>query len=213
MKKLVVVLLLLLGPAMAARGETWTIDSGENHVYSIETFGEALPEEARQALASTPFAGDASLCGVLINEANKTYPDVYRQMLLLALNHEGTTLLVAGDDTPDTGWEVWAASDTFLREGEDFAISVRPKYNNLGQVIMVWPTVEYGQEIFYIGGYEDSSYVCSYTNLDEQGNGVKVTSDYPAYAYQLIQVQGGRLGGMKSLLGGQACPAGHHDCR
>ncbi|MBQ7305942.1 MAG: hypothetical protein IJW85_07005 [Clostridia bacterium] len=198
MKKLVVVLLLLLWPAMAARGETWTIDSGENHVYSIETFAGTLPEEMQQVLASTPFAGDACLCGVLINEANKEYPELNRQMLLMALNHEGTTLLVAGDDTPDTGWEVWVASDTFLREREDFAINARPKYNNLGQVIMVWPTIEYGQEIFYIGGYEGSSYVYSYTNLDEQGNGVKVTSDYPAYAYQLIQVQGGRLGGMKS---------------
>ncbi|MBQ8312099.1 MAG: hypothetical protein IJX84_02685 [Clostridia bacterium] len=198
MKKLVVLLLVLLWPAMAARGETWTIDTGENHVYSIETFGETLPEEARQALAATPFAGDASLCGVLINEANKEYPDQNRQMLLLALQHEGTTLLVDGTEWPDTGWEVWVASDTFLREGEEFAINAQPKYNNLGQVIMVWPTIEYGQEIFYIGGYEGSSYVYSYTNLDEQGNGVKVTSDYPAYAYQLIQVQGGRLGGMKS---------------
>lgn len=198
MKKLVVLLLVLLWPAVAARGETWTIDSGENHVYYIETFGETLPEEACQALAATPFAGDASLCGVLIDEVNREYPEANRQMLLLALQHEGTTLLVDGTEWPDTGWEVWAASDTFLREGEDFAISARPRYNNLGQVMMVWPTIEYGQEIFYIGGYEGSSYVYSYTNLDEQGNGVKVTSEYPAYAYQLIQVQGGRLGGMKS---------------
>ena len=184
MKKLVVVLLLLLWPAMAARGETWTIDSGENHVYSIETFGETLTEEARQALASTPFAGDDSLCGVLINEANKEYPELNRQMLLMALNHEGTTLLVAGDDMPDTGWEVWVASDTFLREGEDFAINARPRFNDLGDVIMVWPTIEYGQEIFYIGGYEGSSYVYLYTNLDEQGSGEQVSSEYPAYYHR-----------------------------
>ncbi len=59
MKKLVVVLLLLLWPAMAARGETWTIDSGGNHVYSIETFGEALPEEVRQVLDNDPWSGVA----------------------------------------------------------------------------------------------------------------------------------------------------------
>lgn len=192
MKKLVVVLLLLLWPAMAARGETWTIDSGENHVYSIETFGEALPEEVRRVLASTPFAGDDSLCGVLINEANKEYPELNRQMLLMALNHEGTTLLVAGDDMPDTGWEVWVASDTFLREGEDFAINARPRFNDLGDVIMVWPTIEYGQEIFYIGGYEGSSYVYLYTNLDEQGSGEQVSSEYPAYYHRLVTMRYGQ---------------------
>lgn len=82
MKKLVVLFLLLLWPAMAARGETWTIDSGENHAYSIETFAGTLPEEMQQVLASTPFAEDACLCGVLINEANKTYPDVYHHVVL-----------------------------------------------------------------------------------------------------------------------------------
>ena len=90
MKKLVVFLLLLLWPAMAARGETWTVETGEDHVYYIETFGEILPEKVQQVLVSTPFAGDAGLCGVLVNGASKIYPDINRQMLLLALNHEGT---------------------------------------------------------------------------------------------------------------------------
>ncbi|MBE5804984.1 MAG: hypothetical protein E7316_10805 [Clostridiales bacterium] len=194
MKKLLVLLLVTLWPAMAACGEAWTVETDDNPIYHIETFDETLPEEARQALASTPFAGDASIRGVLINEANKEYPEMNRQMLLMALEHEGTTLLVHGTALPDTGWEVWVASDTFLRAGEDFAISARPRYNSLGQVVMVWPTIEYGQEIFYIGGYEGSSYVYLYSHLDEQQNGVQISTNYPERAYSLAPVQNGKPG-------------------
>jgi hypothetical protein len=44
MKKLVIFLLLLLWPAMAARGDTWTVDVGENLTYHVETFEQILPE-------------------------------------------------------------------------------------------------------------------------------------------------------------------------
>ena len=51
MKKLVVFLLLLLWPAMAARGESWVVDTPYNPIYYVETFGDVLPERAEAALA------------------------------------------------------------------------------------------------------------------------------------------------------------------
>lgn len=51
MKKLVVFLLLLLWPAMAARGESWAVDTPYNPIYYVETFGDVLPERAEAALA------------------------------------------------------------------------------------------------------------------------------------------------------------------
>ena len=51
MKKLVVFLLLLLWPAMAARGESWVVDTPYNPICYVETFGDVLPERAEAAMA------------------------------------------------------------------------------------------------------------------------------------------------------------------
>ncbi len=195
MKKLVVLLLLLLWPAVAARGESWTVDTPYNPIYYVETFGNALPEMAKAALAGTPFAEDKAVRGVMVTEQYKDTQQMNRRFLLLAAEHQSVTMLIEGLELPESGWQVWAATETFLRGDESFAISARPRYDNQGRVMMVWPTVEYGQEVFYIGGYEGYSYVYAYENLDEQGNGIRVMSGFPGYSYEYSRMEQGVVAG------------------
>ena len=137
MKKLVVFLLLLLWPAMAARGESWVVETDYNSTFHVGSFAEVAPELVQSALLDTTFAVDESIGGVLITDENSETKAVSRRMLFLAVKHREEILLVAGNEIPDEGWEIRVASDRFLRKDEGFVIGARPWCSSSGDVIMV----------------------------------------------------------------------------
>lgn len=191
MKKLVVFLLLLLWPAMAARGETWTIDTAFNPVYYVETFGATLPDVCRDALAGTPFAADEIMQGVVLREDYKDPAEVQGYNMLLAVQHEGTPLLIGGTKAPKGKWHTWPASETFLRDDTDFAITAKANRDRHGGIISAFPAIVYGNEYYLIGNRGGYSDVYAYVHADEQGNGLSIVASYPDYYYELALWKGG----------------------
>lgn len=185
MKKLVVFLLLLLWPGCAARGETWTIDTAYNPVYHVETFGAALPDVCRDALAGTPFAADEILQGVVLREEYKDPAEVQGYNLLLAVQHEGTPFLIGGAKAPKGKWKTWPASETFLRNDTAFAITAKANRDGNGGVISAFPAIVYGNEYYLIGNRLGYSDVYAYVHADEQSNGLSIVAGYPDYNYEL----------------------------
>jgi len=192
MKKLVVLLLLLLWPGCAARGETWTIDTAYNPIYHVETFGAVLPDVCRDVLAGTPFAADAVLQGVMLREEHKNPKEVQGYGLLMAVEHEDTPLLIGGSKAPGGKWQVWPASETFLRDGEAFEITVKPNRDKNGGVISVFPAIAYGDEYYMIGNRQGYSEVYAYVHVDAQGNGLSIVASYPDYYYELVLWKDGK---------------------
>lgn len=185
MKKLVVLLLLLLWPVGAGRGEAWTVDTAYNPIYYVETFNAALPEACGDVLAGTPFAADAVLQGVVLREEHKTPKEVQGYGLLMAVEHEGAPLLIGGSRAPGGKWQVWPASETFLRDGEAFEITAKPNRDRNGGVISVFPAIVYGDEYYMIGHGQGNSDVYAYVHVDAQGNGISIKVSYPDYWYEL----------------------------
>lgn len=197
MKKLVVLFLLLLWPGCVARGETWTIDTAYNPIYYVETFDAALPDVCRDALKGTPFAADTILQGVVLREEYKEPQELVGHGLLLAVEHGGSPLLIGGSKAPGEQWQVWPASETFLRDGEAFEITAKDNRDINGGIISVFPAIAYGNEYYMIGnglGYCD---VYAYVNVDDQGNGLSITVGYPDYCYVLETWENGEWGRRK----------------
>lgn len=184
MKKLVVFLLLLLWPAMAARGETWTVGVGENLTYHVETFEQILPETLENILAGTTFAEDQVLQGVLLSQDRKEGGG-NTDYLLLAVEHEGNSLLLGGLRYERTNWKVWPASETFLRDNEEYTISAKTMQNRQGEVMNVLPAVVYEDGYYMISNIRGCNQVASYVSIDGNGNGLAVIPSYPDYCYEL----------------------------
>ena len=185
MKKLVVLLLLLLWPAVAARGESWTVESGINLIYHAEQFEGALPETVQDVLKGTPFAGDRVLQGVVVREDYKEPAKTHRSFLLLAAEHQGTVLLIGGLKSEGMEWKVWPASETFLRDNEEYTISAKPRLDKNGDVIVLLPAVVYADGYYMIGNMDGYSDVASYVSIDGNGNGLAIIPSYPDYCYEL----------------------------
>ena len=113
MKKLWCILLLLLLPLAASAEEYhYTLSNGRR--CQAVTFAAQAPEPLARALADSQFAEDELLCGVLLTHMRENPARVESRQALVALRHDGKTLLLWCSHSSETGWKLAVAAEDFL---------------------------------------------------------------------------------------------------
>lgn len=137
--------------AACGRAETWLIEGGEwvNLWWTAETFEGAPEAELTEALARSAFVGDAVIRGARMTMRYKYNNQVGQDVALLAVNHAGMPMLVAL--VCQEGWQVRPVSETFLRMGQDFGITVTAHQGVYG-TDRCYLTVTYGEEQYAFYG-------------------------------------------------------------
>ena len=179
MKKLWCILLLLLLPLAASAEEYhYTLSNGRR--CQAVTFAAQAPEPLAGALADSPFAGDEVVSGVLLTHMKENPARVESRQALVALRHDGKTLLLWCSHSSETGWKLAVATEDFLRKNTPFTIEAVPHRGGHAFVMhqdeyaphSVSPAVCYGQEFFLIGGGR----LLSYFATAEDGTRVAISS-------------------------------------
>lgn len=174
--------LVLAGSALA---DTWEIDSGViNCRWTVETFEGALPAELEVPLAGSAFAGDAVIRGARMTERYQTSGRLAQDVALLALDHEGTAMLAAL--VWDNGWQVRPVSETFLRKGQDFGITVLSDEAWPGSLERCFLAVTYGEEAYLLTGGLSPWELIYYQRLDGQGGGTMIRYDLGTVEVQTL---------------------------
>lgn len=175
---LFVILCLCIVPAMA---ETYSLEDGRNLRFDVETFDATIPADLQEAIADTPFASDEVLCGAVLGYYYHNLQTTPIRHALIAVQHGENRLLLAAEQKMGV-WDIWPASETLLRDGEDFAITVTPLYGrySAGEEIIASAllTVDYGADQFLlsVGDMMSApSRICElhqYRRLDASGDGL-----------------------------------------
>lgn len=179
MKKLLCLLFLLLIPCLCT-AEAYHYELSNGRRCKALTFLSEVPEPLCGALAASPFAGDEVVSGVLLTHMKENPARVESRQALVALRHDGKTLLLWCSHSSETGWKLAVAAEDFLRKNTPFTIEAVPHRGGHAFVMhqdeyaphSVSPAVCYGQEFFLIGGGR----LLSYFATAEDGTRVAISS-------------------------------------
>ena len=190
------VLCLLVSSALA---DTFSLEDNRNLRYDVETFTTDIPSGLREAFAQTPFAADEVICGAVVGYYYHNLSETPTRHGLMAVRHGETRLLLAAEQKKGV-WDIWPASETLLRDGEDFAITVTPLYGrySAGEEIIASAllTVDYGADQFLlsVGDMMSApSRICElhqYRRLDASGDGLILQQKSAGHLFAQIMENG-----------------------
>lgn len=199
MKRILALTFVLCLLAASALADSFSLEDNRNLRYDVETFTTDIPAGLREAFAQTPFAADEVICGAVVGYYYHNLSETPTRHGLMAVRHGETSLLLAAEQKKGV-WDIWPASETLLRDGEDFAITAVPVYGIYsygGETIArVLPTVDYGEDAFLLSvgdTMEKPSRVCRlfrYQRLDETGDGLILHQDLAGHIFAQIVENG-----------------------
>lgn len=130
-RRMICLLMSLLLPTLAlAEEQTWHLQT--NRRCQVINFTNVLPEALLGALEGTPLAQDEVLCGCLLTHMTASPPRVESRTALLALRHEGSTLLVWCSRKSGEGWTAEVIAEHFLDGAGDYTITAVPWHGPRG---------------------------------------------------------------------------------
>jgi len=199
MKRVLALLFVLCLLASSALADTFSLEDNRNLRYDVETFASDLPSGLREALDRTPFAADEVLCGAVVGYYYHNLGETPTRHALIAVQRGETRLLLAAEQKAGK-WDIWPASETLLRDGADFTITVTPLYGrySAGQEIIASAllTVDYGTDQFLLSVGDmmsQPSRICSlhqYRRLDASGSGLILKQEGPGQLFAQIMENG-----------------------
>ena len=199
MKKWLVLLVVVCLCIASAQAETFSLEDGRNLRYDVQTFTTDLPSGLREAFAQTPFASDEVLCGAVVGYYYHNLGETPTRHALIAVQHGENRLLLAAEQKKGA-WDVWPASETLLRDGADFSMTVTPLYSKFAAdqeiIASALLTVDYGDDQFLLSVGDlmsEPSRICRlyrYQRLDASGDGLVIRQQSGGHFFAQVMKDG-----------------------